>query len=108
LPLSARKAASAKLFDYYNADCRDADKPSVLSLARYLDQMTSLDNPDIIREFMIFTNDLDATRGQSIRLTNPELVNLLAEDGYVWTDDTWLAKGDVKKRPARTRDFTWI
>ena len=62
-----RKAAAAKLFAYHDDDCRPFSKPSVLSLARYLDEMTTPPDPEIIREFMLFTNDLDATRKQSIR-----------------------------------------
>ncbi len=105
---SVRKAAAAKLLAYHDADCRDFSKPSVLSLARYLDGMQRLVNPEIIREFMLFTNDLDATRGQSFRTTHAEFVKLLAEDGFEWTDETRFVTNEARKRPARERDYAWL
>jgi MoaA/NifB/PqqE/SkfB family radical SAM enzyme len=108
LPPKTRKAAAAKLFEYHDTDCRAADKPAVLSLARYLDQLSTPANPGVIREFMLFTNDLDATRGQSIRRTHPELVQLLAEDGFEWVDDTLHATGNSRNKPARERVYAWL
>jgi sulfatase maturation enzyme AslB (radical SAM superfamily) len=108
LPPRITKAAAAKLFAYHETDCRDVQKPAVLALARYLDQSSNPTDPGIIRELMTFTNDLDLTRGQNIRTTDPELVQLLAEDGYIWSDETWLAKDEVKMRPARERDYAWL
>jgi hypothetical protein len=108
LPPSVRKAAAAKLFEYYDADCRAFSKPSVLSLARYLPDLTTPANPEIIRELMLFTNDLDATRGQSFRETHSEMVKLFAEDGFEWTDETRFVEGKVHYRPARERDYAWL
>jgi MoaA/NifB/PqqE/SkfB family radical SAM enzyme len=103
-----RKAAAAKLLAYHDADCRAFSKPSVLSLARYLDGMDRPINREIIREFMLFTNDLDATRGQSFRTTHPEFAKLLAEDGFEWTDETRFVTREVRNRPARQRDYAWL
>jgi glutamate-1-semialdehyde 2,1-aminomutase len=108
LPPKTRRAAAAKLFEYHDADCRPADKSSVLSLARYLDELATPASPDVIREFMVFTNDLDVTRGQNFRTTHPELIELLAEDGFEWIDDTRYAKGEIHNRPARERVFAWL
>ncbi|MCW5745755.1 MAG: radical SAM protein [Alphaproteobacteria bacterium] len=108
LPPRVRKVAAQKLFAYHDADCRDFTKSQVLSLARYLDSMDTPFNPDVVRELMLFSNDLDATRGQSFRKTHAELVALLAEDGFEWTDETRFVTGDIKMRPARERDYAWL
>ncbi|HKV00038.1 MAG TPA: radical SAM protein [Vineibacter sp.] len=108
LPPRVRKVAAARLLDYHDSDCRAFSKPSVLSLARYLDGLDTPFNRDVVHELMLFTNDLDATRGQSFRSTHAELVQLLAEDGFEWTDETRFATGDRKMRPARERDYAWL
>ncbi|QQS13261.1 MAG: radical SAM protein [Rhodospirillales bacterium] len=88
LPPKVRAAAAAKLFAYHDADCRPRNKPSVLSLANHLKSMETPLDRKVMRELMLFTNDLDATRGQSFRETHAEMVALLAEDGFEWTDET--------------------
>jgi hypothetical protein len=108
LPPKARKAAAAKLLEYHDTDCRPGHKPSVLGLAHYLDEITVPADPDLIKEFMLFTNDLDITRGQSFRKTHPDLVRLLAEDGFEWCDDTLYADGKEHNRPARERIYAWL
>jgi len=40
-----------------------------------------------LREFMIFTNDLDASRGQNFATALPELAQLLRESGHEWIAD---------------------
>jgi hypothetical protein len=57
---------------------------------------------------MLFTNDLDATRGQDFQKTHAEFVRLAAEDGFEWTSEICFAKGDTKARPAKDRDYAWI
>lgn len=106
---SVRKAAAAKLFAYHDDDCRPFSKPSVLSLARYLDEMTTAPDPAVIRELMLFTNDLDATRKQSITESCPELVQLMAKDGFEWINEKRFAD-DIAHRakPARERDYAWL
>jgi sulfatase maturation enzyme AslB (radical SAM superfamily) len=42
----------------------------------------------LVHDFMRFTNDLDKSRGQSFRDTYPEMVQLFADDGYHWHDET--------------------
>jgi hypothetical protein len=37
---------------------------------------------------MLFTNDLDTTRGQSFRETHGELLELMSEAGFAWTAET--------------------
>jgi hypothetical protein len=108
LPPKTRRAAAARLFQYHDSDCREADKLSVLSLARHLDELATPADPHIVQEFMAFTNDLDATRGQDFRATYPDLVELLAQDGFEWTSDTRYAKGKINNRPARERVYAWL
>jgi glutamate-1-semialdehyde 2,1-aminomutase len=108
LPPKVRKFAAAELLKYYNTDCQAANKPSILSLAHYLGGMTTPADPKVIREFMVFTNDLDATRGQSFATVHDELARLLAEDGFEWINDTVLASRHEQRRPARERDYAWL
>jgi MoaA/NifB/PqqE/SkfB family radical SAM enzyme len=108
LPPKARKAAAARLLRYCESECRIEDKSSRLSLVQHLSDLTSPADPIKIREFMIFTNDLDATRGQSFRRAHPELVELLAEDGFEWVDDTLCADGHYRNKPARERTYAWL
>jgi MoaA/NifB/PqqE/SkfB family radical SAM enzyme len=107
LPPSVRRVAARRLFDYHESDCLEEHKAPVLSLARYLDQALPVD-PKMIREFMLFTNDLDATRRQSFRTTHAEFVELLAQDGFAWTDEVRHAKSEIRSRPARERVFAYL
>jgi hypothetical protein len=79
-----------------------------MSLAKYLAALDRPVDPKLFREFMLFTNDLDVTRGQSFRSTYPDLVRLLADDGLEWTDETFYAKGSRGNRPARDREMAWL
>jgi hypothetical protein len=57
---------------------------------------------------MLFTNDLDSGRKQCFRAIHPELVELLAEDGFAWTDETVHSSGPLRNRPARDREYAWL
>jgi sulfatase maturation enzyme AslB (radical SAM superfamily) len=105
---SVRQVAAERLIRYHDSDCRPFSKPSVLSLARYLQDVSRPVNHAILREFMLFTNDLDRTRGQSFRVTHAEMVDLLAKDGFQWTDETRFVTGTERMRPARERDYAWL
>lgn len=108
LPPKTRKFAADRLLNYCEVDCQIKDKTSRLSVAHYLCNLTSPADPNKIREFMLFTNDLDATRGQNFRITHPDLVQLLAEDGFEWADDTLLANNNETRTPARDREYAWL
>ena len=45
-----------------------------------------------LRTLMLFSNDLDVTRRQSARDVHGELLQLLAAEGFHWTDELSLAK----------------
>ena len=105
---SVRARAAQRLFEYHDEDCHPYTKPQVLSLARYLSELTTPLNREIMREFMLFTNDLDVSRGQSFRESHREFVELLARDGFEWTDETRFTEGAPRPRPARERDYAWL
>lgn len=108
LPPSVRRVAARRLRAYAEADCRELTRPQVVSLADYLDSLTAPLNRPLLRELMLFTNDLDATRGQDFQKTHAEFVRLAAEDGFEWTREIRFAKGDTRPRPAKDRDYAWI
>lgn len=108
LPPSVRKKAAERLFQYHDDGCQPYTRPQVLSLARYLSELTTPLNRTVMREFMLFTNDLDVSRGQSFRASHPEFVELLARDGFEWTDETRFTEGAPRPRPARERDYAWL
>jgi MoaA/NifB/PqqE/SkfB family radical SAM enzyme len=108
LPPSVRRVAARRLRAYAEADCRELTRSQVVSLADYLDALTAPLNRTLLRELMLFTNDLDATRGQDFQRTHAEFVRLAAEDGFEWTREIRFAEGDTRQRPAKDRDYAWI
>jgi hypothetical protein len=109
LPPKTRKVIAAKLFQYCETlDDGEPSKKTRLAVAQYLDQVGTPADPDIVREMMLFTNDLDASRKQSFRTVHPELVELLAEDGFAWIDETVHSGGSQRNRPARDREYAWL
>lgn len=88
LPQSVRRIAAARLRDYGESDCRPRYRDLVLSLANQFDAAADAVDARLLNDFMLFTNDLDASRGQDIRQVDPELVGLLAEAGYPWPRQT--------------------
>ena len=61
-------------------------------MARQVEQLKDHCTPDALRTLMLFSNDLDATRRQSTRAVHGELLELLAAEGFHWTDELSLAK----------------
>ena len=88
LPASIRRLAAARLTEYAEGDCRPEHRALVLSFVSQIESGDEAGNPDHLRDFMRFTNDLDASRGQSIHRTDPELVDLLEQAGVPWLHDT--------------------
>jgi len=106
LPASIRRLAAARLLDYAKADCPPDHRALVESFATQFEAGDESGDPVLLRDFMLFTNDLDATRGQSIHQTDPELVALLEQAGFPWLDATLHAPADAtpqdrhRRRPA--------
>jgi len=88
LPPRARRLAAQRLRDYGERACRPDQRDRVLGLAAGLESADAKPDAGLLRDFMLFTNDLDRSRGQDIRATDPELVQLLAQDGFPWLTDT--------------------
>ena len=87
LPRSIRLLGAQRLRDYADSDCPAWRRNLILSLAAEFEGAEGSVDPAVLRDLMLFSNDLDATRGQNIRETDPELVALLAEAGFPWIDE---------------------
>jgi MoaA/NifB/PqqE/SkfB family radical SAM enzyme len=90
LPPCGRRLAIDRLRSYAEADCLPAHRELVLGLAGGLENVRDPEGFDeeLMRAFMLFTNDLDATRGQSFRDTHRELLQLITDAGFTWTNET--------------------
>ena len=93
MPPAARRLAASRLRQYAGSDCRPENREMVLGIARHLEDAGDDFDRTLMREFMLFTNDLDVTRGQSFKETQRELHDLLQEAGFTWTDETRFAPG---------------
>lgn len=87
LPPSVRRVGAERLREYAGNDCPPWRRELVLSLAAQFGAGDDTVDPVLIRDLMLFTNDLDATRGQNIHQRDPELVGLLAKAGFPWTNE---------------------
>jgi hypothetical protein len=87
LPERARRQAATRLRSYARAERRPSIRHVVDGLATHLETVAGA-TADVLHELMVFTNDLDAARGQSFAATFPELVDLLARSGVRWTSET--------------------
>jgi len=104
LPSSIRRLAAARLRDYAEADCPPQRRALVLSFATQIEAGDEAGDPDRLRDFMLFTNDLDASRGQSIHRNDAELVELLEQAGFPWLHETLHATAaSVSKETRRWR-----
>jgi hypothetical protein len=88
LPPSICRLATSRLLDYAEDDCRPQHRALVRPLAAEFETGTASAIPRLIRDFMLFTNDMDTSHGQSIHQCDPELVALLEQAGFPWIDDT--------------------
>jgi MoaA/NifB/PqqE/SkfB family radical SAM enzyme len=88
LPPPARRLAAQRLRAYAGQDCRPENRDLVLGLAGGLESLGDGWDQDLFQEFMRFTNDLDRSRGQSLRTALPELWDALAAAGVAWSDAT--------------------
>lgn len=87
LPPAARRLAAQRLRDYAARDCRPGHRGTVSGLAALLEAAGDEMDARLLREFMLFTNDLDATRGQNFRDTHAEVLPFFEEVGLPWTDE---------------------
>jgi len=57
----------------------------VQGVLAHLSTLPVPEQPALLGDFMTFTNDLDASRGQRLRDAAPDLVRLIEEGGFPWT-----------------------
>jgi glutamate-1-semialdehyde 2,1-aminomutase len=92
LPETARKLAADRLRAYARTDCLDTNRDMILSMAAYFENLEDDCAPDAMHKFMLFTNDLDVSRGQSFRDSHRELFDLITESGFSWSEETLFAR----------------
>jgi MoaA/NifB/PqqE/SkfB family radical SAM enzyme len=85
LPASCRRLAQERL-ERYQAECPERHRPGAAALAKSLSGPDHPDQARLLSTFMTFTNDLDASRKQSLASAIPELVEALADAGVRWND----------------------
>ncbi len=91
MPPRARALAAERLRAYAER-CLPARRQLINGLATAVAPTTDGFDRRLMHDFMLFTNDLDATRGQSFENTHAELLELIADTGFRWTDETLHAK----------------
>lgn len=87
LPPSVRRIAVARLRHYLDAECKPEYVAVVHSYCEILEAAGDEFDADLFREFMTFTNDLDADRGESLSEVAPELAALIRAAGIEWSDE---------------------
>lgn len=87
LPPSVRRIAARRLRRYLEAECKPANVAVVRGYCEVLEEAGDSFDPGLFREFMVFTNDLDADRGESLREVAPELAALVRAAGIEWSDE---------------------
>jgi len=94
LPPCARRLAIERLRSYAEGDCLPKNRELVFGLASGLENVRDPEGFDenLLRAFMLFTNDLDITRGQNFRETHGELLDLITDAGFTWTNETFHAR----------------
>jgi len=88
LPPKARQVAAQRLREYVENECRDRHKRQIESYISLLEAMADEWDTELVRKFMLFTNDLDNGRNQSFSNTHKELLKYIEETGYIWTKET--------------------
>jgi len=89
LPRAARTAAAERLETYLeNDNPSEACRNELLPIINHLTSDDDMFSHDLMRQFMLFTNDLDKGRQQSFRDTFPELLAFIEDTGFQWTDET--------------------
>ncbi|HMH49322.1 MAG TPA: twitch domain-containing radical SAM protein [Candidatus Acidoferrum sp.] len=104
LPRPARSLAAQRL-NAYAADGGLAaeQRTHVLSLVKHIESIEDRGRDHRAwRTLMLFTNDLDASRGQSFREVNAELLGFFTAAGFAWDDQVRSTPADIAgaARPA--------
>ena len=83
LPADCRRLARERL-EAYLTDCPERHRQGAAAMASALSGPEHAQQKRLLATFMAFTNDLDASRNQSLPAANPELVETLAAAGFPW------------------------
>ena len=86
LPPSVRALAAERLRSYLETDCRPVNTTVVRGYCELLEDASVTFDEALFEEFMVFTNDLDASRGENLADASPELAALIAEAGIQWSN----------------------
>jgi SAM-dependent methyltransferase/MoaA/NifB/PqqE/SkfB family radical SAM enzyme len=86
LPSSIRRIAERRLRNYLDHECKPENVSVVRAYCHALEPSNDAFDADRFQEFMEFTNDLDASRGERFREAAPELWTLLRAAGVDWSD----------------------
>jgi len=87
LPARARQIAASRLRAYSKTELCHANREHVLSIADQIESVPDNCRPELLQALMLFTNDLDATRGQDFGELHNELLSIIREDGFHWTQE---------------------
>jgi len=89
LPVEVREKAVQRLRVYTGEEDHlvSHNRNTAVKLINTLESPERPFSPQKLHRFMLFTNDLDSSRGQDIKKTFPELVQLLEKAGYPWIDE---------------------
>ena len=85
LPPSVRRIAAQRLRRYLDDECKPTNLAVVRGYVEVLEEAGEAFDADAFAEFMTFTNDLDASRGESLSEAAPELVALIRGAGIEWS-----------------------
>ncbi len=96
LPPAVRIRASAQLREYLGLECRGENVTVVRGYCDLLEADGDSFERELFEDYMTFTNDLDASRGQSIAVAAHELVAALENAGVPWST----ARRHVPREPA--------
>jgi MoaA/NifB/PqqE/SkfB family radical SAM enzyme/SAM-dependent methyltransferase len=105
LPPSVRRIAAARLRHYLDAECRPENHAVVRTYCQVLEEAGDDFDARLFDEFMAFTNDLDADRGESLREAAPELVALVRAAGVEWSDVRRHVSAKAFKSPLRSAEL---
>ena len=86
LPPNVRRIAAKRLRHYLESECKACHFSVVRNYCQALEAPGDDFDEELFAEFMSFTADLDADRGESIHRVAPELVALVRAGGVTWPD----------------------
>ena len=95
LPPSVRRIAIARLRAYLDAECRPANVAVVRAYCNILEEAGETFDANLFAEFMTFTNDLDASRGECLAIASPELVAIIRAAGVEWSSERRHTRADA-------------